>query len=646
VNPVGLIWDLPDEAPPWKGQIFLWRSTVATQGAVSIPHYLESHSDKVRQTYLAFVHDLGKLRVGGISVREHLQDGAGNNFWWMGLLAEKSPFKTPEIYQALRLLALQDYLSNTPLSSLVLRGRDPMLAEALRLMCAQTQIAFSFEPSNAESERQSQRLAFWARMPGWLQAPLLALGPRVRRLPLRQMRPLPWNSGDNAVLICSFFAHLDRSAAIAGQFHSRQWGPLPSMMTTNGLRLNWLQNFWPDESAPHARSGVKLARRFNIEEAGRSLHGFVESYMGLRVLMLALRSWLFLCSRAWRLRGMPEHLHANLMLTFLWPVLQPAWSSSLTGRVGMANCINAHLFDAALGDIPKQKRGLYLFENQAWEKAFLAAWRRHGHGHITGVAHATVPYWHLYYAEDPRSLQGPPQECMPLPDLVAVNGEAARTALLTQGYSSNKLVTVEALRYLGLVRVGSGQTGDKEYGSHEIRVLIVGDMALDSLRDLLLTTRRAKELLPQYYSFAFKPHPAYVVDPLQFASLDVPVVTGNLFDLLRGFDCVIAGNSTSASVDAFLAGKPVIIGSSGQYLNLSPLRGQPGVAYFESPAQLVESLLAVRQHREPVTGLGKYFYLDENLPRWRRLLNLSQDVGKTGVINMDGMDENAFKHGI
>ncbi len=58
----------------------------------------------------------------------------------------------------------------------------------------------------------------------------------------------------------------------------------------------------------------------------------------------------------------------------------------------MSNCLNVTLFDGALAAMPRQRQGLYLFENQAWEKALLRAWRRHGHGEIIGVQHATVPY--------------------------------------------------------------------------------------------------------------------------------------------------------------------------------------------------------------------------------------------------------------
>lgn len=640
---VGLIWDLPAAPPAWEGQIFHWRSTEVPAGGVSIPRYLELHADRLRQVYLSFVHALGALPVAGRPVRQHLQDAAGNNFWWMGLLAEKSPFKTPEIYQALRLLALEDCLREAPPAALELRSADRNLADAVRALCARHQIAFSHALPAAQQSRQPLRAALRQRLPECLQGLLAAGAHVVRRWPLRRMRPLRWNAGEDALLVCSYFAHLDGKAAQAGTFYSRQWGPLPGLLAHGGLRLNWLQNFWPSDAAPDARAGVGLATRFNRAAAGMGQHGFVDSYLGGYVLLRALGSWCFLLSRAWVLRGMAPRLQAQHLQAFLWPVLRAAWASSLVGRAGFANCLSVHLFDAALRDIPRQPRGLYLFENQAWEKAFLTAWRRHGHGHITGVVHATVPFWHLYYAEDPRSLQEAGPDRLPMPDLVAVNGEGARDALLAQGYVAGQLVEVEALRYLGLARTEAAT--DADGGTQKTRVLIVGDMEPDGLRDLLLAVRQAKELLPAAYRFTFKPHPAYQADPAKVAGVDIPVVGGDLSELLQRCDCVIAGNSTSACIDAFLAGKPVIIAHSGQYLNMSPLRGQPGTVFFESAQQLVAALGAGNGHKRHMHGEYAYFYLDGGLTRWRKLLGLSKAAAAMGATNGSGIDEFVSKEG-
>ncbi len=635
MNFAGLIWDLPGDCPHFEGLVLHWRSLAPPGGGISIPAYLETHAVSIRQKYLAFVYELGELQVAGQTVSQHLQDDAGNNFWWMGLIAEKSPFKTPEIYQALRLLALEQQLISAPPCTLELRSNDVGLAASIKALCLRLRIPFTCKLQPRTGGALLQRLRQSKLWADWLQASLFVLLYIWRRWALSRIRPLQWHQGDNAVFFGSYFAHLDLAAVRQGRFESRQWGALPDLLVQNGLRLNWLQNYWPGDAADNSTVALALARRFNLAASLQGVHGFVDAYLSAQVVGRALRSWLFLSRKAQTLHKLPDCLLASGNAAYLWPVLQPAWRSSLKGRVAIANCLNVHLFDAAMRDMPRQSRGYYLFENQGWEKAFLTAWRRHGHGSITGVVHSTVPFWHLYYAEDPRSLEPGMQ---PQPDAIVVNGPVARQALLDQGYRANRLVAAEALRYQGLVQASSEVAGAGLDLSNGRRILIVGDMERDTLLALLTTVQKAQRMLPACFHFAFKPHPAFHLDPKQSVGLDVPVVGGALAGLLNSYDCVLAGNSTSASVDAFLAGKPVIIACSGSHLNLSPLRGQPGVTFFESPQQLVESLLGGGSRLGHSGRLNEYFYLEDDLTQWRKLLGLPTFANGAVAINVDGSD--------
>ena len=42
--------------------------------------------------------------------------------------------------------------------------------------------------------------------------------------------------------------------------------------------------------------------------------------------------------------------------------------------------INLRLFESCLGMLPKQKKRIYLQENQGWESGFINAWRNEKHG--------------------------------------------------------------------------------------------------------------------------------------------------------------------------------------------------------------------------------------------------------------------------
>ena len=82
-------------------------------------------------------------------------------------------------------------------------------------------------------------------------------------------------------------------------------------------------------------------------------------------------------------------------LFWIWSLFKSDWKNSTIGPVSMVNIIFMHLFDKALNDMPKQKMGLYLCENQGWERIFINSWRKNNHGKLIGVVHSTISYWDL-----------------------------------------------------------------------------------------------------------------------------------------------------------------------------------------------------------------------------------------------------------
>ena len=77
---------------------------------------------------------------------------------------------------------------------------------------------------------------------------------------------------------------------------------------------------------------------------------------------------------------------------------------------------------------------------------------------------------------------------------------------------------------------------------------------------------------------------------------------------------------TSAAVDAYSWGVPVVSVLDGEALNISPLRGNPSVRYVTNAEDLAAALRTACG--DIAAGREEFFYLDRKLPRWRRLLEL------------------------
>lgn len=626
-----VVWDQAESPPAGAGAVLCWRSYAHGGSVSSVPRYLEAHADRIRSKYLAFIHDLGESLVAGRRVIDHLNFGDGFSFWWMTTIAEKSPLKSPRIYDCLRMFALEEMLAETHPSHLTLVSSDRSLAQAMQATCRNLNTGFKWEHRGAR-QKWSLRSVYVA-LPYALKA-VLSLRHVMVRWPLRKSKGPRWFADRAAIFICSYFIHLDPTLCARGQFHSRQWESLPRLLHDSGRRTNWLQLFLFSVAMPDVGTGLSWVRRFNADAASQGCHAFVDGYITVGLLLRALTSWLRLCAASRRLRHIPSAFRPQGSALWLWPLLRDDWRRSLTGQIGIGNCLAVEQFDAALDGVPRQEIGLYLCENQAWEKALLRAWRKHGHGRIIGVQHATAPFWHLYYFDDPRSLTAKGECALPLPDQLAVNGAVAWTAFIEAGYPEGRLVQVEALRYLNLAGLAtrSGRDGARHHEAVPpaaaplaLKVLVLGDLIPTSMHHLLGMLVDAMTLLPRQCQVTFKPHPGYAVDLAKYRSLAAAETAEPLAQILSEYDVAVSANSTSAAVDAYVAGLPVIIGVDGDDLNLSPLRGQAGACFVSSPEDMAAALQAIGSvGAAPDRDRKEFFCLDAEMPRWQRLLAMAR----------------------
>ena len=298
----------------------------------------------------------------------------------------------------------------------------------------------------------------------------------------------------------------------------------------------------------------------------------------------------------------------------------------MVGTFSINNLLSIALFDAALKDMPPQQKGFYLCENQSWERALIHAWQKHGHGQLIAVPHSTVRFWDLRYFSDPRAFHSAKSDSMPRPHLTALNGKAAIQAYIKVGYPSDELIECEALRFEYLYNWRSRNTSTKQAGA-AMRLLVLGEYSAVGTRKLLQLLEATVVQVPNM-AITIKPHPGNVVMASDYPVLSPSVTKEPLEHILNDFDVVYSGNMTSAAVDVYLAGLPLIVMLDESELNFSPLRGKSDVHFVSSPAELaIELAQAIRQATIP-RAKDEFFFLDPEYPRWKVLLQAGSDQGR------------------
>ena len=617
-----VLWDQIIAPSNTEDEVLCWQSYSESSSVTSVPRYLECHAERLRQRYLEFIHDLGEYRIAGKRVVDHLNIGDGLSLWWMTQLAEKSPLKSPRIYDCLRLLALEEILVDKQIADLTVVSGDAQLADAVRRLALNLKISFRLR-HQSDHKRKSPVRKLYEALPYAVRG-LLSLRHIARRWTLRRAVRPRWFSGDDAVFICSYFIHLDPDLCAQGVFRSRQWEELPGTLNLAGKRVNWIQLFLFSTVVPDAATGVNWLRRFNRDACNQGAHAFLESYITPSLMWRVLRTWLWLNIVDWRLRSIQSGCNPRQSAVWLWPVIREDWKSSVIGPTAVANCLWIALFDSALRDLPRQGTGLYLCENQPWERALLHAWRKYGHGEIIAVQHATVPFWHLYYFDDPRCMDRRQNCPMPLPDQLAANGPFAMQAFINAGYPAERLVEVEALRYMGLQSTGESAAPTEAAVRRPVEVLILGDLMPTSTHHLLRLVEQAAKVLRNEPKFTFKAHPGLSVNLARYPGITANETREALGTIFGSYDVAVTANSTSASVDAYLAGLHVIVALDGGGLNLSPFRGLPAIRFVTTGDELAAALDMADQRGARDRERQDFFFLDSGLPRWKRLLGVAE----------------------
>jgi surface carbohydrate biosynthesis protein (TIGR04326 family) len=106
-----------------------------------------------------------------------------------------------------------------------------------------------------------------------------------------------------------------------------------------------------------------------------------------------------------------------------------------------------------------------------------------------------------------------------------------------------------------------------------------------------------------------------------YPTLNLKVITEPVGKILLDFDIVYSSNLTSAAVDAYLVGLPVVVALDETELNFSPLRGRAGVFFVGTPKALADALYtATDEDAATETNPSDFFFLDPELPRWSRLV--------------------------
>ncbi|MBF0340148.1 MAG: hypothetical protein HQL95_04190 [Magnetococcales bacterium] len=619
-----VIWDrLESPETGLDGTILLWRSYDVAElpYAVSIPWLVETQADALKERYLAWIYQFGEARIDDQRLVDRLELREGFSYWWITPFVEMCNYtKSLWIDQAIKLMAFDAWARERTITGMRVHSGNRALRATLQAWCARAGIACEVVRVDAVVPRVSMLRRVFHWIPLGARAWIWLIRHLIDRWPLKGVGLREWRTSKARVSFISYLLYLSPAALAEKRYASHYWAHLPDMLLQEGCKTNWLHIFVKDRLVPDARQAARVLREFNQQARGGQVHVALHAFLSARVVLATLRDWLRIAWISRRLTRSVARMDCHGLV--LWPLFEEEWRNAMVGPMAMSNHLYVNLFHEAWRLSPHQEKGVYLQENMDWEYACLWAWKHAGHQEILGVSHSTVRYWDLRYYYDPRTYIRTARNAMPRPDRVAVNGDAARTRYLEGGYPVSELVEVEALRYLYLLSMRGRRTHVRHPSGGQARLLVFGDYVRQNTDWMLrMVAESARGFgLQEKAMILVKPHISCPVSRADYPGVTFEITMNPITELLRACDMVFASSTTSAAVDAYCSGVPVIVCLNPEGVNLSPLRGESGVRFVSTPEELATAVAEAGTMAEEVGTSLEYFKLDERLPAWRRLL--------------------------
>lgn len=617
-----LIWDVGG-TPTYEADLkILWRSFNGGNdpSLISISEIVEDDAADLRSKYLSWLYDLGTTEIRGRRIIDILEIRPGFSFWWMTLLAQRTnAFESRYILDVVKLMALEDLINQFPaLKSIQLVSNNRKLIISLKEFAEAKGFKFNSISPPCPSSGYSIK-PFYRSLSYPLQAFLYLLKYLLSFFTFQRTNPEVKNfSNQDQISVIDILVHLDKDAFSSGNFKSNYWTSIVNVFESSGIKTNWIHSFYKHDSVKTPAFARKLLKQFNYHGGGRQSHLLLEAGLNIRNALMAFKDYIRIVIKTVQFTRMRHHFQPPNSAFNFWIFFKEDWNNSFFGTEAVINCLRLNLFEDTFRNIPHQRIGIYIQENQPWEMALIYSWKGAGHGKLIGVPHTTVRYWDLRYFLDKRNFSSCKNN-FPIPDIVAVNGNVAYKTYIEGGYPPALISKVEALRYLHLLDVIEKPSRNFS-NTDALSILVCGDILSTTNEQMLDWLNEALPMLPDNLTIKVKPHPARSIDSGKYLSLKLKIFNEQLHHLLEEVDVAFTSNITSAAVDAYFSGIPVVSMLDGDSFNISPLRGLNGVSFVTSPSELGSALLNSKGKKN--LQVEPFFFLDRKLPLWRDLLSV------------------------
>ena len=567
---------------------------------IDLFEYIDKNSKFLKNQYLDIIFKLSSHILEDQSLKNQL-NFKGYSLWEMSLLQEKNIFKNKSIFKTIKYLALKKIISENKNRNIKIFFLERDLASYLKEEFGGIDLYF-FDKSFSLIENFIQK-----RNKNLLFNFLFFFYFFLKNCSFRKFNYKKLIK--KKILIFSYFTHYDEKKFSNKIFYPKQWSNLWEKINENS---NFLQIFIPNKKFKFFFQIENLVTKNSFKDLKKE--NFINHFIFYKYYLSVLKDFRNISPKS-LFSKIEKKLKDNKNFKYFFEINKEAFISSFTGYTLLQNILWINIFDNLFKNIPKHEYGIFAFENQPWEKAFIASWKKYDQGKLIGYTHTTINFWHLNYfnIKDYNCSENFNKFS---PDLIAVSSEISKNFLINQSINSKKIVEVEALRYQWIL---NKKNSLKNIDDDNKRILFLGDYKIDINNQLIKILNQSKDELKSLgFQISYKPHPSTIVKNIDN---EIHLTNEDLEQLINTHKYIVSSNSTSAIIEALSCGLNTFLFIDKNNFDLSPIKNtkiEKNVNFFCTKEELLYKLDNYQKNCEPI----EYYYLNEELIKWKKILEI------------------------
>ena len=600
---------------------------------------LDDEVGKLGESVIRWSADLGELKVRNRSLKSRfLLPKSEVSTWWFSLLSEKNPRKTDIFLRIAQLQIIDKVISQNNIKACICSLVNSDLSTAVTNLCRRSSIDILSLASVRGKSSFKQRLVSQLKRAPDLYYGLKALGALGKVIVKTTMTklvmgPIKPRLGEykNSIMFISYFPLLDKDAASKGKIKNRYVMPLQEKLSAEGKPIIWVWMYTFLEGYSF-KQALNLASRFKNKG---EINFLLEEFISLKLFLKTLFLWLRQIITFVKLRlSMPKDcFYKNFSIPETSLFLEKLFVESFLGPTSFMTILYFEIYKKIFSSFSGFDYCVYFFEMQAWEKALNAAKK------IKAPAIKTIGFQHTlvhknffpYFCWPSELASSESSPAIPLPDILACNGDVSKDVMSSWGYKDIR--KVEALRQLYL----SPSVNYREDPKNSKIILILGSANKKETRALISLFSEAFPRLKGIEEVWVKGHPCMPVEEI-LRELDLfpkesrySIKKDSVGELAQKAGLVFVSGS-SAVLEALALGCKVISPVFVDDIFMNPL-GETNNVYLKvyNPYQLREEankiiMQEAKESEQSSLGdfIGRYWCLDNELPRWKELLALKK----------------------